>query len=112
MHYQDLPTKILEWFPSENIKLNTVHNELVKNGDMFVNLGLGIYGLKEWGYQGGSVKEIIARVFKKFDKPMKIQDIIKEVLKEKMINPNTVVLNLQKHKKLFKRVDKGLYQYI
>ena len=91
---------------------NTVHNELVKNGDMFVNLGLGIYGLKEWGYQWGSVKEIIARVFKKFDKPMKIQDIIKEVLKEKMINPNTVVLNLQKHKKLFKRVDKGLYQYI
>ena len=51
MHYQDLPTKILEWFPSENIKLNTVHNELVKNGDMFVNHGLGIYGLKEWGYQ-------------------------------------------------------------
>ena len=43
---------------------------------------------------------------------MKIQDLIKEVLKEKMINPNTVVLNLQKHKKLFKRVDKGLYQYI
>ena len=43
---------------------------------------------------------------------MKIQDLIKEVLKEKMINPNTVVLNLQKHKKFFKRVDKGLYQYI
>ena len=112
MHFQDLPSKILEWFPNENIKLNTVHNELVKNGDMFVNLGLGIYGLKEWGYQWGSVKEIITRVFKKFDKPMKIQDLIKEVLKEKMINPNTVVLNLQKHKKLFKRVDKGLYQYI
>ena len=51
MHFQDLPSKILEWFPNENIKLNTVHNELVKNGDMFVNLGLGIYGLKEWGYQ-------------------------------------------------------------
>ena len=43
---------------------------------------------------------------------MKIQDLIKEVLKEKMINPNNVVLNLQNHKKLFKRVYKGLYQYI
>ena len=43
---------------------------------------------------------------------MKIQDLIKEVLKEKMINPNTVVLNLQKFKEDFQRVDKGTYAYI
>lgn len=47
IHYQELPAKIMEWFPQKNIKLNTVHNELVKNNDIFVNLGLGIYGLKE-----------------------------------------------------------------
>ncbi len=48
IHYQELPAKIMEWFPKKNIKLNTVHNELVKNNDIFVNLGLGIYGLREW----------------------------------------------------------------
>lgn len=50
-HYQELPAKILEWFPNVVTKVNTVHNELVKNNDLFVNLGLGLYGLKERGYQ-------------------------------------------------------------
>lgn len=40
IHFQELPTKIMEFFPIKNIKLNTVHNELVKNNEMFVNLGL------------------------------------------------------------------------
>ena len=31
----------------------------------FVNLGLGLYGLKEWGYEGGSVRDILIRVLKK-----------------------------------------------
>lgn len=48
VHFQELPAKIMEYFPAKNIKVNTVHNELVKNNDYFVNLGLGLYGLKEW----------------------------------------------------------------
>jgi len=47
VHYQELAAKIVERFPNKSVKLNTVHNELVKNNDIFVNLGLGIYGLKE-----------------------------------------------------------------
>jgi hypothetical protein len=31
-------------------------------------------------------------------------------LKEKMISPNTIVLTLQKYKKIFERVDKWIYQ--
>jgi hypothetical protein len=38
IHYQELPSKIVEWFPNKSVKLNTVHNELVKNNDIFVNL--------------------------------------------------------------------------
>ena len=52
IHYQELPAKIMEWFPNSRVKLNTVHNDLVKHNDVFVNLGLGLYGLKEWGYEG------------------------------------------------------------
>ena len=62
IHYQELPAKILERFPGELTKINTVHNELVKNNDLFINLGLGTYGLKERGFQGGSVRDILIRI--------------------------------------------------
>ena len=110
IHYQELPAKILEWFPDKSVKINTIHNELVKNNDIFVNLGLGRYGLKEWGYQGGQVKEILVRIFEAQGRPMSVKELCKEVLKEKMVSPNTVMLNLQKFKDLFERVDKGVYQ--
>jgi len=106
IHFQELPSKIMEWFPAKNVKVNTVHNELVKNNDMFVNLGLGIYGLREWGYQGGQVVEILVRIFEKNDRPMNVKELCKEMLKEKMVSPNTVMLNLQKYKNLFQRVEK------
>lgn len=112
IHYQELPAKIMEWFPQKNIKLNTVHNELVKNNDIFVNLGLGIYGLKERGYEGGMVKDILVRIFVKNDRPMNVKELCKEMLKEKMVSPNTVMLNLQKYKDMFKRVEKGVYELI
>ncbi len=112
LHFQELPAKIMEWFPTKNIKLNTVHNELVKNNDLFVNLGLGIYGLTEWGYKGGTVMEIIIRIFKKNQRQMSVKEISKELLKEKMVSPNTILLNLQKYKVIFERVDKGVYKLV
>ncbi|MEI7558760.1 MAG: sigma factor-like helix-turn-helix DNA-binding protein [bacterium] len=112
VHYQELPSKIMEWFPAKAVKINTVHNELVKNNDLFVNLGLGIYGLKERGYEGGMVKEILVRIFERNDRAMNVKELCKEMLKEKMVSPNTVMLNLQKYKDLFKRVEKGVYELV
>ena len=112
IHYQELPTKIMEWFPQKSVKLNTVHNELVKNNDIFVNLWLGIYGLKERGYQGGQVKDILVRIFKKNKRSMNVKELCREMLKEKMVSPNTVMLNLQKYKDLFNRVEKGVYELV
>ena len=100
----------MEWFPDKPVKVNTVHNELVKNNTIFVNMGLGIYGLKERGFLGGTVKDIIERILTAAQRPMSIKDIQKEVLKEKMISPNTIVLTWQKYKDLFQRVDKWVYQ--
>ncbi len=110
LHYQEMATKVMEWFPEKPVKVNTVHNELVKNNDLFVNMGLGIYGLKERGFEGGSVKDIIERILNKIERPMPIKEIQKEVLKEKMVSPNTIVLTLQKYKDMFERVDKWVYQ--
>ena len=110
VHFQELPAKILDWFPEKAVKINTIHNELVKNNDLFVNLGLGRYGLREWGYEGGQVKDILVRILEKNDRPMAVKELCKEVLKEKMVSPNTVMLNLQKFKDMFERVDKWIYQ--
>lgn len=110
LHYQEISTKILEWFPEKPVKLNTVHNELVKNNETFVNMWLWIYGLKEWWFEWWTVKDIIERILKKADRSMSIKEIAKEVLKEKMVSPNTIVLTLQKFKDVFERVDKWIYQ--
>lgn len=112
IHFQELPSKIMEWFPAKNVKVNTVHNELVKNNDIFVNLGLGIYGLREWGYQWGQVVDILVRILEKNDRPMNVKELCKEMLKEKMVSPNTVMLNLQKYKNLFQRIEKWVYELI
>ncbi len=109
-HFQELPAKIMEYFPQKNIKVNTVHNELVKNNDYFVNLGLWLYGLKEWWFKWGTVVDIIARIFQQHKRSMSVKEISKELLKEKMVSPNTILLNLQKYKGLFERTDKGIYQ--
>jgi len=112
IHFQELPAKILEWFPNKTVKITTIHNELVKNNDIFVNLGLGLYGLRAWGYKGGMVKDILIRIFKKHQRAMNVKELCREMLKEKMVSPNTVMLNLQKYKDLFKRVEKGVYNLV
>ena len=33
LHYQEMATKVMEWFPEKPVKVNTVHNELVKNSN-------------------------------------------------------------------------------
>ena len=54
--------------------------------------------------------EILVRIFQNYQRPMSVKEIAKELLKEKMVSPNTILLNLQKYKKLFERTDKGIYK--
>ena len=49
---------------------------------------------------------------KKLSRAAPIKEITQRVLKEKMVSPNTILLNLQKYKTLFERVDKGVYQLV
>lgn len=81
----------------------TVHNELIKDS-RFVLVGRGLYALKEWGYEPGTVREILVSVFKQAGRPLKKDEIIKMVLEKRFVKPPTVLLNLQ-DKSLFKRID-------
>lgn len=83
----------------------TVHNELIKD-DRFVLIGRGIYALQEWGYNSGTIKDVIKDVLKKSGKPMTKDEILKEILKLRQVKKTTVMINLN-NKKEFMKQDGG-----
>lgn len=93
---------------SFNLHPQTVHNELIRGCD-FVLVGRGLYALKDWGYNPGKVKDIIENVLKNSSEPLSKEQIIEEVLKQRMVKKSTVFLGLQ-DKKTFNRNEEGKYK--
>lgn len=91
----------------EGTLCQTVHNELIKD-ERFVLVGRGLYALKDWGYQPGIVREVIANVLKTAKKPLEKEKVINKVLEQRQVKPNTILLNLQ-NKKYFLRTSEGKY---
>jgi len=87
----------------------TVHNELIKD-TRFILVGRGTYALKEWGYQPGTVKDVIIQVLKK-DGSLGREDILGKVLKTRLVKPNTVLINLQ-NRQYFNRNEEGKYSLV
>ncbi|MFA6953311.1 MAG: sigma factor-like helix-turn-helix DNA-binding protein [Patescibacteria group bacterium] len=85
----------------------TVHNELILNS-RYVLVGRGIYALKEWGYKPGVVADILAEVLKKSGRSMKRDELVEEVLKQRMVKKNTIQLALTNHSK-FTKLPSGEY---
>lgn len=108
MHFVDIANKIGAAF-GQPVKVNTVHNELIRNED-FILIGRGIYALKAWGYQPGTVLDVIVDLFKKSgNQPLSADEVISRVLKVRQVKTNTVYMNLQ-NKKAVERVGRNLYR--
>lgn len=108
MHFNEISEAIKKSeFKRKDVTTQAIHNELIKD-KRFVLIGRGIYALKEWGYEKGTVADIIAEVLKKAGKPLHRDEIIKEVLKSRVVKETTILLNLQ-GKAQFKRVAKATY---
>lgn len=105
MHFREVATSIKETFDRET-HIATTHNELIKDS-RFVLVGRGVYALKEWGYKGGVVREVIQDILQK-EGPMSKEDIVDRVLKERYLKRNTILVNLQNPKN-FKKDSNGLY---
>ncbi|MDD5606507.1 MAG: sigma factor-like helix-turn-helix DNA-binding protein [Candidatus Pacebacteria bacterium] len=90
----------------DKVYVSTVHNELIKDS-RFVLVGRGIYALKEWGYEPGIVRDLITDLLREKG-PLPKNIILKTVLKKRLVQENTVYLNLQ-NKKRFLRDEKGRY---
>jgi len=84
--------------------VNTLHNELIKN-ENFVLVGRGTYGLKEWGYKDGTVREVIEEILREKG-PLSKEKIIQEVQKQRLVKESTILLNLQ----YFQKTEEGKYR--
>ncbi len=108
MHFNEISDAIKKSdFKRKDVTTQAIHNELIKD-KRFVLIGRGIYALKEWGYEKGTVADIITEVLKKAKEPLHRDEIVKQVLKSRYVKETTILLNLQ-GKPQFKRVAKATY---
>lgn len=105
LHFTDIARMVTD-VRKKQAHAPTIHNELIKD-DKFVLVGKGTYTLKEFGVIPGTAREIIRHFLKKHG-PLKANDVVKFVLKERIFKENTVLINLQ-NRKHFKRLDDGRY---
>lgn len=108
MHFNEIAAAIKDSdFKRKDVTTQAIHNELIKD-KRFVLIGRGIYALKEWGYEKGTVADIITDVLKQANEPLHRDEIVKRVLKSRFVKETTILLNLQ-GKPQFKRVAKATY---
>ncbi len=108
MHFVEISNKISEaGFDKKVVTVQAVHNELIRY-DQFVLVGRGLYGLKEFGYDKGTVADVIENLLKKKGSPMSKQEIIDGVLDQRHVKKGTISLNLQKNPQ-FVRVGRAVY---
>ncbi len=88
----------------------TVHNELIKD-KRFILVGRGMYALKDWGYEPGTVADVLASILKQSPKPLAREELITLAAERRVVKPQTILLNLQ-DKNRFKRTDDGRYTLV
>ena len=105
MHFREVAKAVASTF-DKKCHTATCHNELIKDS-RFILVGRGIYALSEWGYKTGVVRDVIKELLKK-NGPMSKEDIVDQVMKERYLKKNTILVNLQ-NSKYFKKNKAGLY---
>lgn len=106
MHFREVAEAIEKTFDKKT-HTATCHNELIKD-KRFVLVGRGVYALKEWGYKGGVVRDVIKDILEK-EGPLSKEEVVDRVLKERYLKRNTILVNLQDPKHFVKDAN-GLYR--
>ncbi len=108
MHFKRIAQRINEiGFDAKVAYPATVHNELILD-EKYVLIGRGIYALSEWGYKRGVVADVIMDIIKTAAAPLTKEEIIAEVLKQRLVGKTTVLLALM-NKSRFKKNQDGKY---
>ncbi|MFA5173543.1 MAG: sigma factor-like helix-turn-helix DNA-binding protein [Candidatus Paceibacterota bacterium] len=107
LHFGEIAKKIsLIHSKKKKVFTPTVHNELIKD-QRFVLVGRGIYGLAEFGYEAGGIKDLIKKILKS-KAGLKTEEIVKLVNEQRMFKKNTIILHLQ-DRKIFKKDVNGKF---
>ena len=93
--------------PQKKTNYQTVHNQLIKDSQ-FVLVGRGLYALREWGYNPGTVKDVISKVLKEAKQPLLEDEVLKRVLSQRLVKESTILLNLG-NKKCFLKSNNNRY---
>lgn len=111
LHFTEIADKINELkFDHKTAYPATVHNELILD-KKYVLVGRGIYALAEWGYEPGVVADVIERVLRNAAAPLSRDEIVQEVLKQRMVGKSTVHLALM-NKERFGKTEDGRFTLI
>ncbi|UPA22062.1 hypothetical protein K8942_03280 [Candidatus Peribacteria bacterium] len=109
LHFMEIANRIREArFDHKNVTVQAVHNELIRY-PQFVLVGRGLYALREWGYEPGTVADVIEAILKEKG-PLSKKEIIAEVAKQRTVKVGTISLNLQKMP-YFVRVGRAVYSF-
>lgn len=92
-HFSRITDLINKHWKTKKALPQTVHNELIKD-KRFVLVGRGIYGLRDWGFEEGTVREIIIQVLKSNEGSAAKREILERVLEKKRVKKTTVLVNL------------------
>lgn len=103
MHFREIYQIINKHYPKK-VKIPTVHNELIKD-DRFVLAGRGTYALRKWGYEDLPVKDVIIKIIRENKGKLSKEKLIQEVLKRKIVKPETVKLNIKMLKNIKEKGD-------
>lgn len=110
LHFREVANFINKANLGTNLaQAQTVHNELIKD-PRFILVGRGTYALKEWGYQPGTVKDVIIKLLEE-NGPLAKDNILSKVLDTRLVKPNTVLINLQ-NRQYFDRNKDGEYSLV
>jgi DNA-directed RNA polymerase delta subunit len=103
LHFSEIAKLIDEYKLSKRkVHLQTVHNELIKD-ERFVLIGRGIYAMREWGYEKGTIKDVLENILKNSQKPLEREEIIEKVLSLRKVKKATVMINLNNSKLFMKQ---------
>lgn len=103
LHFSEIAKMIDEYgLGKRKAHPQTVHNELIKD-ERFVLVGRGIYALREWGYERGTIKDVLENILKDSRKPLNREEILAKVLRLRKVKKATVMINLNNPKFFIKQ---------
>ena len=108
LHFTEIANLINQaGFDAKTAYPATIHNELILD-ERYVLVGRGIYALKEWGYNTGTVLDVVSQILGESKVPLTKEEIIKRVLEQRIVRKSTILLALTNRNQVTKLPD-GTY---